>query len=139
MLHVAPGWLVPADDLEFKFVRSGGPGGQNVNKLSTKVELRFKLAETGALNAGQKRRLAAEFPSHVTRGGEFIVSGDRFRSQAQNQRDVEERLAAMLLAIRFPPKRRVKTRPSRAAKARRVADKRARSGVKSQRREPSSE
>jgi ribosome-associated protein len=139
MLHVAPGWVVPADDLEFKFVRSSGPGGQNVNKLATKVELRLALARTSSLSSGQKRRLAATFPSHVTLDGDFILTGDRFRSQSQNQRDVEERLVEMLLGIRFPPKRRVATRPSRASKARRVADKRSRSDVKSQRRKPASD
>lgn len=139
MLHVAPKWVIPADDLELRFVRSSGPGGQNVNKLATKVELRLKLDRTLALNLGQKRRLRAAFPSHVTQAGDFIVSGDRFRSQAQNQRDVEERLAQMLLGIRHPPKPRVATRPSRAAKARRMADKRARGEVKSRRRSPGTE
>lgn len=136
MLHVAPNWVIPDDDLELRFVRSSGPGGQNVNKLATKVELRLKLERTAALNLGQKRRLSAAFPAHVSQGGDFILTGDRFRSQAQNQRDVEERLAEMLLGIRYPPKRRVPTRPSRASKARRMADKRARGDVKSARRKP---
>jgi ribosome-associated protein len=136
MLIVAPGWVVPADDLEFKFVRSSGPGGQNVNKVATKVELRFKLAETRVLNSGQKRRLMVSFPSHVTRDGDFILTGDRFRSQSQNQRDVAERLARMLLEIRLPPKRRVATRPSRASKVRRVSDKRSRADLKVGRRKP---
>lgn len=139
MLQVAPNWIIPDDDLELRFVRSSGPGGQNVNKLSTKVELRFKLERTLALNPGQKRRLCLAFPAHVTQGGDFIVTGDRFRSQAQNQRDVEERLGEMLLGIRQPPKRRVPTRPSRASKARRMADKRARGDVKSARRKPGSD
>jgi ribosome-associated protein len=134
MLRIAPGWVVPAEDLEYKSVRSSGPGGQNVNKVATKVELRLKLADTRALSAGQKQRLMAAHPSHVSREGEFILTSDRFRSQPRNQRDAEERLAAMLLAIRTPPRRRVPTRPSRAAKARRLSDKRARSDAKAQRR-----
>lgn len=137
MLEVAPGWVVPAADLEFRFVRSSGPGGQNVNKVATKVELRLKLWATRALTAGQKQRLIAAHPSHVSGEGDFILTSDRFRSQPQNQRDVEERLASMLLAIRTPPRRRVPTRPSRAAKARRVAEKRARGDAKAQRRRPS--
>jgi ribosome-associated protein len=134
MLQVAPGWVIPSEDLEFQFVRSSGPGGQNVNKLSSKVELRFALSASAALSAAQKRRLALAFPSHVTRAGEFLLSGDRFRSRLQNERDVCQRLAVMLLSVRFAPKRRVPTRPSRAAKRRRVADKRARADTKRARR-----
>ena len=130
MLQVAPGWVIPSEDLEFQFVRSSGPGGQNVNKLSSKVELRFAFSASAALSAAQKRRLAAAFPSHVTRAGEFLLAGDRFRSRLQNERDVCERLVEMLLSVRFAPKRRVPTRPSRAAKQRRVADKRARADTK---------
>jgi ribosome-associated protein len=136
MLEVAPGWVVPDDDLEFRFVRSSGPGGQNVNKVATKVELRLKLAATRALSPGQKQRLIAAHPSHVSADGDFILTSDRFRSQPRNQRDAEERLAGMLLAIRAPPRRRVPTRPSRAAKARRLAQKRARGEAKAQRRRP---
>ena len=130
MLQVAPGWIIPSDDLEWSFVRSSGPGGQNVNKVATKVELRFRFATSTALSAPQKRRLAETFPSHVTRAGEFLLAGDRYRSQPQNQRDVGERLVQMLLGIRTAPKRRVATRPSRAAKKRRVAAKRARGDIK---------
>jgi|SRR5690606_10075965 len=136
MLVVAPGWVVPAADLEYRYVRSSGPGGQNVNKVATKVELRLGLAATQALDAGQKQRLMAAYPSHVSAEGDFIITSDRFRSQPRNQRDAEERLAAMLLAIRNPPRRRRPTRPSRAAKARRVAEKRARGETKAQRRRP---
>lgn len=125
---------MPATDLEFKYVRSSGPGGQNVNKVATKVELRLKLAVTGSLSPGQKQRLVAAHPSHVSADGDFILTADRFRSQLRNQRDAEERLAAMLLAIRTPPRRRVPTRPTRAAKARRLAEKRARGEAKAQRR-----
>jgi ribosome-associated protein len=134
MLLVAPGWVVPDGDLEYKFVRSSGPGGQNVNKVATKVELRLRLAGTGALSPGQKQRLMAAYPSHVCADGDFILTADRFRSQPRNQRDAEERLASMLLAIRIPPRRRVATRPTRAAKARRLSAKRARGEAKAQRR-----
>ena len=137
MLLIAPGWVVPAEDLEYKSVRSSGPGGQNVNKVASKVELRLKLASTAALTAGQKQRLMAAHPSYVSGEGDFILTADRFRSQPLNQRDAEQRLVSMLLAIRSPPRRRVATRPSRAAKARRLSDKRARGEAKAQRRRPS--
>ena len=136
MLQIAPGWAIPAEDLELSFVRSSGPGGQNVNKVATKVELRLKLQATRALTPGQKQRLLAAYPSHANAEGELILTSDRFRSQARNKRDAEERLVAMLLAVRVPPRRRVPTRPSRAAKARRVADKRARGEAKARRQRP---
>jgi ribosome-associated protein len=134
MLQVASDWVISSEDLEFSFVRSSGPGGQSVNKVSSKVELRFRLAASSSLTPGQKRRLAAAFPAHVTRSGEFILSGDRYRSRVQNERDVQERLAEMLLSVRFAPARRVPTRPSRAAKQRRVASKRAHGDAKRARR-----
>ena len=137
MLLLAPGWEIPDEDIEYAYVRSSGPGGQNVNKVASKVELRVKLSRSRALTPGQKRRLFQKFPSYVTRDGDFVVTGDRFRSQAQNQRDVGERLVAMVLSVRFPPRTRVATKPSRNAKARRVSDKRARSQVKRQRQKPS--
>ena len=139
MLQVAPDWVIPSEDLQFQFVRSSGPGGQNVNKVSSKVELRFALGTTLALSPAQKRRLVLAFPSHVTRAGDFLISGDRFRSRLQNERDVCERLAQMLLSVRRAPPRRVATRPSRAAKRRRVADKRARGDAKRERRRPPSD
>lgn len=136
MLEVAPGWIIPSEEIELHFVRSSGPGGQNVNKVASKVELRFRLSESAALSPGQKRRLTAAFPSHVTAAGDFLLSSDRFRSRLQNERDVLERLAEMLRSVRFAPARRVPTRPSRAAKKRRVADKRARGDIKRERRKP---
>jgi ribosome-associated protein len=136
MLEVAPGWIVPSDELELSFVRSSGPGGQNVNKVASKVELRFRLAASTALSPGQKGRLVAAFPSHVTTAGDFLLSSDRFRSRLQNERDVLERLGEMLLSVRHAPRRRVPTKPSRNANKRRVAAKRARGDIKRERRRP---
>lgn len=116
-----------------RFVRSSGPGGQHVNKVSTKVELRFQLELTETLTAARKRRLREAFPSYVTAGGELIITSDRFRSQHMNQTDALERLQAMIRSIWSPPPPRIKTAPSRAAKKRRVADKRARGELKRQR------
>lgn len=125
-------WL-PESDLATRFVRSSGPGGQNVNKVSTKVELRFQLEASQALTPARKRRLCAAFPSYVTDAGELIITSDRFRSQSMNQTDALERLQAMIRSIWDPPPPRVKTAPSRAAKRRRVADKRARGDLKRER------
>lgn len=124
-LELPNGALIPAQDFEVKFVRSSGPGGQNVNKVSTKVELRFLIEQTDSLTAARKRRLREAYPSHVTTAGEFVLSSDQFRSQSRNLSDVLERLAQMIAATWLPPKPRVKTKPSAAAKRRRLADKRA--------------
>lgn len=129
-LELDTDWSIPERDLELRFSRSGGPGGQNVNKVSSKVELRLNLAGTSALNAAQKSRLRAAFPSHVTSSGDFVVVGDRHRSQLLNQADVRERLVQMIRSIRRPPPRRVATKPSKAAKKRRLNDKRHRAELK---------
>jgi ribosome-associated protein len=110
-----------------------------VNKVATKAELRFFLDQSTALHPAQKRRLRAAFPSHVTQSGEFIVTGDRYRSQLRNQEDVLERLAEMIRSIRRPRKRRVATKPTRASRKRRVDEKRKRGELKKQRRRPSSD
>jgi ribosome-associated protein len=132
-LKLDPEWHIPEADLDIRFVRSPGPGGQNVNKLATKVELRLKLAQCASLDVGQKRRLAAKFPAHVTQRGEFVLTSDRFRSQWRNQQDALERLAEMIRSIRRPPKRRVPTRATAASQRRRVEQKRARGELKRQR------
>ncbi len=127
-------WTIPEEDLELSYVRSSGPGGQNVNKVSTKVELRFRLSQCTALSWAQKRRLMGAFSSHVTRTGDIVLSSDRFRSQLRNQEDVLERLARMIRKIRSAPKRRIATKPTRSSQQRRVKDKRQRGELKRQRR-----
>ncbi len=133
-LKVDSDWYIPSSDFEFRYVRSSGPGGQNVNKVSTKVELRFKLAESQALNPAQKRRLREAFPSHVTNAGDFIVTSDRHRSQRLNQQDALDKLAQRLRGVRRPPRRRVATKATKSSKRRRLANKRQRAEIKQQRR-----
>jgi ribosome-associated protein len=123
-LQLPNGDWVPEDDLMVRFARSSGPGGQNVNKVSTKVELRFMLERTSSLSAPRKRRLREAYPSHATASGEFVVTSDKYRSQSRNHSDSLERLASMIAQIWVPPKPRVKTKPSRASKERRLAAKR---------------
>lgn len=127
------GSCLPESELTVRFVRSSGPGGQNVNKVSTKVELRFLLEDCASLTPARKRRMREAFPSYVTASGELIIMSDRFRSQSMNHTDALERLQAMIRSIWDPPPPRIKTAPSRAAKKRRVADKRARGDLKRER------
>jgi ribosome-associated protein len=125
-LQLPNGAELPEQDLVVRYVRSSGPGGQNVNKVSTKTELRFQLEQTHSLTLARKRRLRETFPSHVTLGGEFVVTSDRFRSQSMNHADALRRLVAMIHSVWTPPPPRVPTKVSKRAKKRRVADKRAR-------------
>jgi ribosome-associated protein len=132
-IRITPEIAIDESEITERFIRASGPGGQNVNKVSTKAELRFYLARSKALTPARKARLRARFPSHVTTGGEFLLASTRFRSQHRNQEDVFERLREMILSIWQPPKPRLKTKLSKAAKRRRLDDKSKRGNVKRQR------
>jgi ribosome-associated protein len=133
-LQLDRGWWIPESDLELRAVRSPGPGGQNVNRVATKVELRFKLASSRALSSGQKQRLTQAFPAHVTASGDFVLTSNRFRSQLRNQQDALEKLARMIRSVRRPPRQRIPTSASAASARRRVAEKRQRGKLKRLRR-----
>ncbi len=132
-LVLSDDWIIPSRELRATFVRSSGPGGQNVNKLSTKVELRFAFDASENLSPSQKQRLMRRHPSHVNRAGELIITCDETRSQATNLELARQRLRAMVLEIRRAPRTRRPTRPSRSSIARRLDDKRRRSVIKKQR------
>jgi ribosome-associated protein len=133
-LPIARGIVVPAAELEWTAVRSGGPGGQNVNKVSTKVELRFDLPGTRALDPAVKARLAQSAGSRLDAQGRILITCDETRSQLQNLERARERLAALLSAALVVPKRRRPTRPSRGSKERRLEGKRHTAEKKSARR-----
>jgi ribosome-associated protein len=130
MLQVTPRLQIPDDELSMHFALSGGPGGQNVNKVSTKVELRFQLASSRVLTAEVKARLKARHPSMVTQAGELLVVSTRHRSQLRNRADAEERLCALIREALVRPKPRHETKVPKSQKRRRRDDKRKRGEVK---------
>jgi ribosome-associated protein len=134
--EIEPGWTLDAQALTFRYVRSSGPGGQNVNKVATKVELRFDVVACTSLSQAQKVRLRRAFPGFHTSEGTVVLTSERHRTQAQNKSDAVDKLFSMLRAIRRPPKRRVKTVPTRASKTRRLEQKRRRAVTKRDRRSP---
>lgn len=136
MLEITNNLLIPDEDLSFSAVRSGGPGGQNVNKVASKVELRLQLRDCLALSDEVKQRLIALYPSSATAGGEFLVTSSRYRTQARNREDAEQKLAEMIRAALTPPKKRRPTKPSRAAQQRRLNQKKRRSASLKERRPP---
>jgi ribosome-associated protein len=133
MLRITPSIAIPDEELEERFVRSSGPGGQNVNKVATAVELRFDALNSPSLPEPLRARLLARRDSRITEDGVVIIQAQRFRSQDRNREDARERLLGLIQAVLKPPKPRIATKPTRGSQERRLSSKRERAGIKRQR------
>lgn len=125
---------IPEAELDESFVRSGGPGGQHVNKTATKVELRWTPADSAVLTEAQRARIAARLGSRLNAAGELVITASGYRSQLRNREEARAQLAALVRAALVRRKRRVRTRPGRRAVERRLEEKKRRGQRKKDRR-----
>ena len=124
MIPVTPQCAIGEKELSFSFVRSGGPGGQNVNKVSTAARLRFDIIQSPSLDGRVKQRLLRIAGARATADGVLVISASRFRTQERNRADAVERLVLLIRKALVEPKKRKKTRPTYASKGRRIEGKR---------------
>jgi ribosome-associated protein len=133
-LEITPHIAIPDDELEWKFIRASGPGGQNVNKVSSAVQLRFILPRNSTLPVAARNRLRAMAGQKLVDDGSILLSSRNERSQEQNRRVALERLAALIRSALIEPKIRKKTRPTKGSQERRIDAKKRRGAAKSARR-----
>jgi ribosome-associated protein len=130
MLQITPALSIPRSELTFNFVRASGPGGQNVNKVATAVQLRFNVYSSPSLAEDVKARLGKLAGKKFKITGELLIEAKRFRAQEMNRADAEQRLAALIRKALIPPKRRRPTHPTAASRERRVVTKKLRGKTK---------
>jgi ribosome-associated protein len=135
MLEVTPAIRIPLDEFSWSFARSGGPGGQNVNKVASKAVLRWNLSVSPSVPDDVKARFRDKFPSRLTTEGELVLASELTRDQGRNREDCLAKLAAMLRAAAVRPKVRRPTKPTKGSQRRRVEAKRRQSHRKAGRRD----
>lgn len=133
-LVATPHLAIPESELSETFIRASGPGGQNVNKVASAVQLRFNVLQSPSLTDAVKVRLVRLAGRRLTSDGVIVIEAKRYRDQARNREDARARLAALIERAASPEKRRIKTKAPRAQKKKRLEDKRRRSEKKAQRR-----
>lgn len=136
-LRVNAELAIPRRELRFTFVRSSGPGGQNVNKVASKAVLRWSVRDTDSLPEPVRTRLLSRAARQINDRGELVLTSQRYRDQQRNIDDCLDKLRRLILSVAKPPKKRKKTRPTRASKEHRLQQKR-QAGEKKRRRSPPS-
>ena len=135
-LEVTDRIRIPAHEIDLSYARSGGPGGQHVNKTSTKVLLRWNLPASGALPDEERARLVEKLATRLTEEGDLLVTSERHRDQSSNVEDALAKFVELLRAALRRPKRRRKTKPTASSKRKRLEGKRRRSDIKRRRQRP---
>lgn len=139
MLTINDEFSIPLREFDFSYSRSPGPGGQNVNKVNTKVTLRWNIGESPSISESVKQRLRKTHARRINKQGELFISSHRFRDQGRNVADTLSKVRELILSVAKPPRVRKKTKPSNASKKRRLENKRQTSERKQSRRGPPTE
>ena len=129
-LEITPNLRIPDAELRLSFARSSGPGGQNVNKVSSKAVLHFDVLTSPALPPDVRQRFVTRYQSRLTNAGEIVIHSEEFRDQPRNIQACYDKLRDMILTVLRPPKKRKATKPTRGSKVRRLNEKKRRSDVK---------
>ena len=134
MLSISTRITIADEELRFSFSRSGGPGGQNVNKVNSKATLHWQPGSSAALPEDVRDRFLARYAARITNDGDVVITSQQSRDQPKNIEDCLEKLRAMILAILVPPKKRRATKPTKGSQRRRLNEKKQRSQTKQNRR-----